>query len=319
MIHKITLLITIVILNITLASASDSKRLAYMVSDINIPFWNIMSKGIKKGASVSGYDVDIYSARNIKKDEIGNLAKIIEKKYAGIVLSPINSSTAVTVLKIAKSANIPVVISDIGTDKGEYVSFISSNNLKGAYEIGKVLADKMTELNYHKDGTVGIIAIPQTRSNGKARTNGFIMALDENDIKTAGLLQQVDFSYKETYDHSITLIKNNPKLKAIWLQGSDKYKGAMDAIKDSGKEGEILLICFDAEPEFLDMIPDGKLVGAAMQQPYLMGEMAANNLVNHINGKEVTKNQELDILAISNKNIKEKLPLIKRNVLGIEK
>ena len=298
--------------------ANSTKTLAYLVSDIRIPFWSIMAKGIQNQATQAGYELKVYSADNIKENELKNTIDAINSKVDGIIISPINSSTAVTILKFAKNANIPVVISDIGTEDGEYVSFISSNNEDGAYNIGKVLVKKMQELNYDKNGTVGIVSIPQKRANGKARTQGFMNALNEANIKGAGLLQQVDFSYEETYAHSMLLIKENPNLKALWLQGSDRYQGALDAIKDSGNEGKILLICFDAEPEFIDMIQNGTLVGAAMQQPYLMGQKATQSLIDHINGKKVEKIQQLEILAISNENIQEKLPIIKRNVLGIE-
>jgi ABC-type sugar transport system substrate-binding protein len=143
-------------------------------------------------------------------------------------------------------------------------------------------------------------------------------ALTEANIKSSNLYQQVDFSYKETYDFSTKLIKEDPKLKAIWLQGSDRYKGALDAIRDTGKKGKILLICFDAEPIFLELIPKGILVGAAMQQPFLMGEKAMQSLDKHLNGVDVKQKQKLPILAISKENIDENMDTIKRNVLGLQ-
>lgn len=301
-----------------LYSAEQNKKIAYIASDLEIPFWQIMAKGIKTKASKLGYKLEIYSSNNLKKIELENLVKAISSKVDGLILSPINSSTAVTLLELTKNANIPVVISDIGTNSGDYVSFISSDNKKGAYELGKILTKKMTELSWDKEGTVGIISIPQKRTNGKERTAGFIKALNESNITTAGLYQQVNFSYKETYDYSLKLIEENPKLRAIWLQGSDKYKATLEAIKDSKKENEILLICFDVEPEFLDLIKKGVLVGSAMQQPYLMGQKAVNSLDDFFNNKKVDKEQKLPILAISKDNIQENLPTIKLNVLGIE-
>ena len=297
---------------------NNTKELAYIVSDNRIPFWDIMARGIKSAANEKGYKLTVYSANNIKKTEIENTVKVLKDKVDGIVISPINSSTAVTILKLAKNINIPVVISDIGTEGGEYLSYISSNNFEGAYKIGKVLAKNMKELGLDKKGSVGIVAIPQKRANGKARTAGFMKAMDEANIKGAGLKQQVDFSYEETYEFSKELIEENQNLRALWLQGSDRYQGALDAIKDTGKTGEVLLICFDAEPIFLDFIPKGILVGAAMQQPYLMGQNAVYVLDDHINGKKVEKNIQLPILAISKDNIEKKLSTIKRNVLGIE-
>lgn len=302
----------------SLNANQSNKKIVYIVSDLEIPFWQIMSKGIKEKANEFGYEVDIYSSQNLKKNELENLAIALSSKIDGLVISPINSSSAVTLLEIAKTKNIPVVIADIGSDSENYLSFISSDNQNGAYELGKILTKYMKELEINKEGTVGIIAIPQKRANGKARTLGFMEALNEENIKSAGLYQQVDFSYKETYNYSKKLIDENKNLRAIWLQGSDKYKGALDAIKDSKKEGEIALICFDAEPEFLEMIPKGILIGSAMQQPYLMGQEAVISLDNFFNKKEVVKEKKLPILAISKDNIEEKLQTIKLNVLGIK-
>ena len=310
-------ILLILLLSSLFSQNIPTKKLVYIVSDISIPFWEIMSKGIKEEASKVGYSIEVYSSNNSNKTEIENLVKAINNKVDGIVLSSINSSSAVFLLKLAKDANIPVVISDIGTDGGEYLSYISSDNEEGSYRLGKILTSKMKELEI-ENGTVGIISIPQERANGKARTKGFLKALDESNIKSTGIEQQVNFSYKETFDFSKKLIMNNPDMKALWLQGSDKYQGALDAMAELGKSDEILLICFDSEPEFLQMIPEGKLVGAAMQQPFLMGEKAVEKFYNHFNNIKIEKNIKLEILAVSKENIDTKLKTIKQNVLGIK-
>jgi ribose transport system substrate-binding protein len=296
---------------------SANKKLAYIVSDIRIPFWAIMARGVERSAETLGYEVDIYSVENSRKKELEYTAKAIRENVSGIIVSPTTSSACATILKLAKSANIPVVISDIGTDGGEYLSYISSNNRDGAYNIGKVLAKEMVKRGWH-DGRVGIISIPQKRLNGQLRTAGFMQAMDEAGIKTADIRQQSTFSYEETYTYSKELIEKYPDLRALWLQGSDRYQGALDAIVDEGKKDQILLATFDAEPEFLELIPKGILVGSAMQQPYLMGREAVHAIDNHLRGKKIEKNLQLPILAISTENIKDKLPIIKQNVLGIE-
>lgn len=301
----------------TVEEKSANKKLAYIVSDMRIPFWAIMARGVERSAETMGYEVDIYSADNSRKKELEFTAKAIRENVAGIIVSPTTSLACVTILKLAKSANIPVVISDIGADRGEYVSYISSNNREGAYSIGKVLAKEMLNRGW-SDGRVGIISIPQKRLNGQLRTAGFMQAMDEAGIKTADIRQQSTFSYEETYLYSKELIKKYPDLRALWLQGSDRYQGALDAIADAGKKDQILLATFDAEPEFLELIPKGILVGSAMQQPYLMGREAVHSLDNHLKGEKIEKNLQLPILAISTDNIKEKLPIIKQNVLGIE-
>jgi len=297
---------------------AGEKRIAYLVSDARIPFWSIMAEGIKHEAEELGYRVSVFSADNQARKELEFTAKAIEEGVEGIILSPTNSSAAVTVLKLAERAGIPVVISDIGADADNYVSYIKSDNYQGAYDLGGILASALQERGWQK-GTVGIVAIPQKRDNGKARTDGFLEALEERDIKSAGILQQSDFSYRETYDHTRTLISRNPALRAVWLQGSDRYQAALNAIADAGKEGEILLICFDAEPEFIEMIANGQLVASGMQQPYLMGEIAFEAMDAHLRDGDtdkVQKVQQVAVLPVSSKNLNKLLPTIKRNVLG---
>lgn len=314
-----TLLLLILILPFAVslpAEETHHKKLAYLVSDTSIPFWQIMARGVRTGADALGYDVTVYNAGNNAKQELQSTVTAIKEKVDGIIVSPTNSSACVTILKLAKKAGIPVVISDIGTDGGEYVSYISSDNRDGAYQLGKLLAGKMIAKGW-QNGRVGIIAIPQKRHNGQMRTAGFMQAMEETGIRGADIKQQVTFSYIETYKYSRELIQNNPDLRALWLQGSDKYRGALDAIADLDKKGEILLITFDAEPEFLDLIPKGVLVGAGMQQPFLMGEKAVQTLDSHLRGETVEKEQQLPVLAISEENIKKQLPIIRRNVLGI--
>ena len=312
---KFNILFFLFTLHLALFAQTSEQKIVYISTDIRIPFWDIMARGAKEKADTLGYDFEILSADNSVKKELELTVKAIKEKVDGIIVSPSTSSACVTLLKLAKNANIPVVISDIGSDGGEYVSYISSNNKEGAYAIGKVLAQKLHEKGW-SDGKVGIIAIPQKRLNGQARTAGFIRALSEYQIKGGDIKQIQDWSDEETYRYTQELIDTTPNLRAIWLQTSNIYKGALQAIRERNKESEILLIAFDAEPEFIELIQNGTIVGSAMQQPYLMGEVAMRTLDAHIKGEKVTKSIQLPILPISTSNIKSMLPKIQRDVLG---
>lgn len=301
----------------TIKQSIEHKKLIYLVSDIRIPFWQILSKGIQTQATNLGYDLEIYTAHNSAKEELVNTVRAIKEKAAGIIVSPTNSSACTTILKLAKQANIPVIIADIGTDAGEYVSYISSNNYDGAYGVGKILSEKMIKKGW-KSGRVGIIAIPQTRLNGQQRTAGFLKALDESKIKGTSIKQIKRWSNAESYEFTKEMIAASPNLRAIWIQTSNNYKGVVKALKEMKKEDEIILIAFDAEPEFLELIPKGTILGSGMQQPYLLGTHSVQTMHQHLNGEKIKKEIQLPILHISTDNIAQKIDKIKLNVLGIE-
>ncbi len=296
---------------------TNKKKIIYLSPDISIPFWQIMAKGIKTTSNSLGYEFEAYNSNNSAKKELELTVKAIKENVSGIIVSPSNSSACVTILKLAEKAGIPVVISDIGTDSGKYVSYISSNNKDGAYNIGKILTKRMLHKKWN-NGKVGIIAIPQKRLNGQRRTAGFMKALNEENIKGANIMQMVKWTNKETYSFTKQFILDYPDLRAIWLQTSNLYKGALEAINDMGKEKELLLIAFDAEPEFLNLIPQGKIIASGMQQPYLMGVKSVEALNSHLEGNNVEKNIQVPILTVTTENIDKKLSIINQNVLGIE-
>jgi len=316
------MVLALVVLSLFVTSAfggtaqSPERRLAYLASDLRIPFWDILRRGIESRAHALGYEVAVYSADNDPKRELEATVRAIRDRVDGIVLSPTDSSAAVTVLNLASEARIPVVVADIGTDGGDYVSYISSDNYEGSYRLGELLAHALKERHWDK-GSVGIIAIPQKRANGKARTDGFMQALGEAGVKGGDMRQQADFSYRETYDYARQLIAAGPDLRALWLQGSDRYQAALDAIADAGRKDQMLLVCFDAEPEFFDLIRKGDLVGAGIQQPFLMGEKAVDAMDTYLNGGQPPEHMLLPVLVVTGKNIDAEMPTIRRNLLGI--
>ena len=58
---KFSKIIILFLLFLSSLFANQHKRLAYIVSDTTIPFWQIMSKGIKEKSVEFGYEIDIYN------------------------------------------------------------------------------------------------------------------------------------------------------------------------------------------------------------------------------------------------------------------
>ncbi len=293
------------------------KKIAYLVADLNIPFWQIMKEGIRRNSTKLSYDLEILDAQNNQKKELENTVKAIKDQVDGIILSAINSYTAETILKLANKANIPVVLSDVGTNSKNYVSYICSDNRLGAYKLGKYLTNELLKKGY-KNGKVGIIALPQKKHIIQKRTAGFILALEESPFKSADLKQVKTRTEEETYILVKDMIEKYPDLHAIWLQSSKTYKSAIKAINDFNKQKEISLITFDLEPEFLELIPQNIILAAAIQEPFNMGKLAIEQMNNYIKGKEVKKEIKLPVNIITVNNIKKETAFIKHNVLGIE-
>lgn len=300
------------------AGAQDKGELVYMTPGLDLAFWRYVSEGVKSVAEANGYGFSALDSTNDPQTQLQNAQDSIARGVAGIILSPTDSSTAPAVLGLAQDAGIPVVIADIGTDSGEFVSVIGSNNYEGAFGVGEALAAAMNAAG-KADATVGIVGISQARLNGQARTKGFRDAMAEGGVTgEAGLQQMQAYTADETFKFTQDMITANPAMGGMFIQTDGPTLGALRAIKAARMDGEILVAAFDGIPDFVPLLQSGELVVSGMQQPYLMGVRSAEAMVEHLDGGTPEKEITVPILIVTSENIDEMLPTIRETVFANE-
>ncbi len=300
------------------AAQAQTKEIVYITPGLDLAFWRYVSEGVKSVAIEGGYTFAALDSANDPQTQLQNAQDSIARGVAGIVLSPTDSSTAPAILALAQAAGVPVVIADIGTDSGEYVSLIGSNNYDGANGVGVALAAAM-EAAGKTEGTVGIVGISQARLNGQARTNGFRDALTAAGITgDAGLQQMQTYTADETFKFTQDMLTANPEMSAIFIQTDGPTLGAIQAIKAARMTDDILVAAFDGIPEFVPLLQSGELVVSGMQQPYLMGQKSAEAMLAHLSGQTPEREIIVPILIVTSTNIEEMLPTIRETVFANE-
>ena len=300
------------------ALAESKGKLVYLTPGLDLAFWRYVSEGVKSVAEAQGYDFAALDSTNDPQTQLQNAKDAIAQGVKGIILSPTDSSTAPAVLSLAAAAGIPVVIADIGTDSGDYVSVIGSDNYEGANGVGKALAEAMKAAG--KDtGSIGIVGISQARLNGQARTKGFKDAVTAAGITgDAGLQQMQAYTADETFKFTQDMITANPTMTAMFVQTDGPSLGALRAIKAAHMDGQVLVAAFDGIPEFVPLLQSGELVVSGMQQPFLMGATSAKAMIEHLGGGTPEKKIVVPILVVTSKNIDTLLPTIKETVFANE-
>ena len=301
---------------LTPARAAD-KTIVYITPGLDLPFWRAVSKGVESAATAKGYGFQALDSHNNAQTQLQNAQDALARGVAGIVLSPTDSSTAPSVLTAAKRAGVPVVIADIGTNGGDYVSYVASNNYEGAHGVGLGLAAALKAKGW-QDGTVGIVGISQARKNGQARTKGFLDGLKEGGFtgKVAELMQMQSYTTDETFRFTQDLLTGNPGMRGLFIQTDQPTLGALRAIKAARRGGEVLVAAFDGIPDFVDLLKSGELVVTGMQQPFLMGTTAGDALTTALAGGKPEHEITVPILAVTSGTVESQLPTVRRTVFG---
>jgi ribose transport system substrate-binding protein len=300
------------------ARAADNKEIVYLTPGLDLPFWRYLSKGIEAEAKKGGYSYTALDSHNSAATQLKNAQDAIARGVAGIAISPTDSSTAPSVLALAARAKIPVVVADIGTNSGDYVSFIISDNHQGAFGVGEAVAAALKEKGW-TDGSVGLITISQARKNGQARTAGFREAMKNAGItKEAGLQQMQSYTADETFKFAQDMLTANPEMRGMFIQADQPTLGAVRSVRAAHRDGTLVIGAFDGIPEFIDLLKKGEIVATGMQQPYLMGEKSGEALVAALKGETPEKQITVPIVIVTSKNVNELLPTIKQTVFANE-
>lgn len=299
------------------ASSAGCKgtTMAYLTPGISVPYWRSLSVGIQQAAKPSGVKVTTYDSNNSQSKQLQNAQDAITAGVSAIIISPTDSASAPAVLALAAKSKVPVVIADIGTDSGDYVTFVKTDNLAGAAAAGAYLAKRLTAAGF-TNSPIGIIGISQARQNGKDRTKGFTDAVTKDGNTILPLLEAKDYSRAEGLAFAQDLITANPTMHGFFSEHDEATQGALTAVATAGKQKDIIMVGFDGSPETFKAIQDGRLAGAAMQQPVLMGADAFKSACAFLDGKPTKKLIVLPTIMVTSDNVNQIGAEVKANVFA---
>ena len=293
--------------------AKDTYEIAYLTPSMDVPFWRYMSTGIEREADKLGnVTVTTYDSKSSADIQYTNAQDVVVKGVDGIVISPTDSASCVAVLSLAEEAGIPVAISDVGTDSGEFVTFIKTNNYDGAKEGGEYMAAMLSE-----GDQVAEIVGPQARQNQQDRRAGFDDGVGTAGVEIVGFQQMTLENRSEGETFTQDYLTAYPDLKAMFVSSDQAALGALAACQAADRT-DVSIFTFDSNDELLEAIRNGEIAGTATQQPLLMGAMALDGLVAHLDGEEVEQIQEVNTLLVTKDNIDEVYDVLAETAMVIE-
>ena len=292
-------------------------KIVYITDGLDLPFWRYVGVGVSDVAKTNNFGYAALNSHHDAQTQMQNTQDALAKDTAGIVLSPTDSTSAPSVLNLAARDGVPVAFGGIGTTSGTYASLVTSEDDKGAHGVGAELAKALAAHGW-PHAEVGIVQISQARANGRMRTAGFVRAMEESGNNVVARNEMRTYSVDETYHFVQDMLTAHPNMHAVFIETDQPALGALRAISTLKRTDDVLVAAFDGIPDFIGMLKSGKIVVTGMQQPYLMGKYAAEQVVNSLDKKPVTHEIVLPILIVTKDNIDSLLPTIKQTVFANE-
>jgi len=257
-----SLLVSAVATATTLTFAADKKplKVGFAQTGAESAWRTANSESMKSEAAKRGIDLKFSDGQGKQENQIRAIRSFVTQHVDAIVLAPLVETGWDPVLREAKRAHIPVIITDrtIQTsDESLYTCFIGSDFASEGHMAAEWLAKKV-------DGKGNIVEIQGTPGSAPAndRRKSFAEAIAKYpDLKIIDS-QSGDFRRTGGKEVMEAFIKKHGKdINIVYAHNDDMALGAVQAIEEAGmKPGkDIIIVSIDAIREGIQAVIDGKI------------------------------------------------------------
>jgi ABC-type sugar transport system substrate-binding protein len=227
---------------------------------------------IKESATEAGIDLKFDDAQGKQENQITAIRNFIQQKVDVIAFSPKVETGFETVLKEAKDAGIPVILTDRAVDtqdKTLYKTFLGSDFVKE----GKLSGEWLVKETQGATADINIVELQGTTGSAPAndRKKGFADAIAANPKLKVIASQSGDFTRAGGKAVMEQFVKANPKIDVLFAHNDDMGLGALEAITAAGKVPgkDIKIITIDAVKDGMQALADGRFNFIAECSPLL--------------------------------------------------
>ena len=271
----------------TAASANDLS-MAFIVKDMNNPYYWRMGEGAKRAADELGIDLSYVSAEfnGDIEGQIGVVETEIVKGHDAIVLVPMNGTALIPKIMEANAAGIPVITADTRVDDGPAVveTFVGLDEETSFAGMAQWVVDKLGG-----EGDVAILEGFRGSSTAELRLKGMMAVFNANSgIKVVASIS-ADWDQEKGLKAAEDILQAHPEVDAIIGSNDLMALGAVQAVKGAGKLDDIIVVGDDAIPSALAALKSGELDATIDGNTDLVGYEAVKAAFRH-----VTEGEDLD-------------------------
>ena len=291
------------------AKKPESKKLTIAVipKGTTAEFWRTVHAGAVKAGGELG--VEVIWKGPIKEDDREQQIKVVEdfisRGVSGIVLAPLDDTALRVPVSNAVRGGIPVVVFDSGLKSEDFVSFVATDNYKGGHIAGEYMAKLLGG-----KGKVVLLRYQIGSASTSEREQGFLDAIKENpgievvsSNQYGGVTTETSYQASENILSSFKNKDNTLGIDGIFCPNESTTFGTLRALQEGGWAGKVKFIGFDASAKLVDAMRNKQIDGLIMQNPMMIGYLGVKTLVEHLQGKQVSKRVDTGVTLATPENM----------------
>lgn len=256
---------------------NHTKSIGLLATSSEAPYFAEIIEAVESSCYGQGYTLILCNSHNDLNKQQAYLAMLAQKRVDGLLIMCAEYPEPLLEM-LEEYRNIPMVIMDWGSPRGDFTDTIIDNAFKGGYLAGRYLIERG-----HRD--IGAIPGQLSRNTGGGRHQGFLTALKEADIEICEQwIVQGDFEPESGYQAMKQILSQKQRPTAVFCGGDIMAMGAICAADELG-----LRVPQDISVIGYDNVRNSRYFTPALttihQPKERLGQMAFSMLLDRITSK----------------------------------
>ncbi len=285
---------------------SDDQRIVLGFSQIGSESaWRLANtESIKSAAATSNIELLFADAEQKQENQIAALRDFIARKVDVIAFAPVVATGWDEVLKEAKDADIPVILTDraVTADPSLYTGFLGSDFVEEGRKAARWAVAQFPDTQ----AAVNIVELEGTSGADPAtdRKRGFAEIIAQHPRFTIIRTAIADFTRDrgESEMHAILQSEQKP-IHVVFAHNDDMALGAIKALERADRKPgkEVLIVSIDAVRAAFEAMIAGKLNATVECNP-LMGPQLMTSVTEVVAGRPIAKRIVMDEALFTQEN-----------------
>ncbi len=245
-------------------NATEKPHIALIMKSLANEFFKTMEQGAKEFHAANGDRFELTANGIPNEEDVSGQVSLVEQMIArgvdAIVIAPADSKALVGVLDRAMKENIVVVNIDnkldagVLTERNLRIPFVGPDNRAGA----RLAADHLAK-QLQPNAAVAILEGIPSAFNAQQRKLGL-----EEGLKAAHLnivtSQSANWEMSKASEIASGMLNEHAELKAILCANDNMALGAHAAIRDAGRQGQVLVTGYDNIAAVNALVKSGEIL-----------------------------------------------------------
>ena len=259
----------------------------FSIKNMHNPYLIAMNATMEEQAEYFGYELITLNAGGDAVQQQMDVEDLIAMDVDVIVMDAQDPVATIAISEYIASHNIPLFLLNASVDPASiFVTIVQSNNTGLGSAVGEWVADQVDG-----DIRIGLLAGNPGNMTGFARRTGFIQGLTERQLErfnstnfTVQTMGWGNWSAEVGMEAAEDMLVAAPDLNVIFAENDAMAMGVLTAVRNAGREGEVLVVGIDGMRDALELIEDGTYGATGVNSPIELVRMAMAIMVDYMTG-----------------------------------